>query len=75
MYVKTILFRGGNLQEQGILLAGCLTCEGLVGVTHRGLMGEGDYWEWRTPLRFSDVPEVLSVHEIPSEEVRTRLLL
>ena len=35
----------------------------------------GDYWEWRTPLRFSDVPEVLSVHEIPSEEVRTRLLL
>ena len=27
----------------GFYLEGCLTCEELVVVTHRGMMGEGDY--------------------------------
>jgi len=30
------LVLGGDLQENGILLGGCLTEEELVGVTHRG---------------------------------------
>ena len=33
-------------------------------------MGEGDYWEEVTPERDFDVPEVLSVQVVPSEEVR-----
>ena len=32
-------------------------------------MGEGDYWEEVTPERDFDVPEVLSVQVVPSEEV------
>ena len=31
------------LQECGKIVEVCLTCEELVGVTHRGMMGEGDY--------------------------------
>ena len=34
------------------------------------MMGEGDYWEEVTPERDFDVPEVLSVHEFPSEDVK-----
>ena len=33
-------------------------------------MGEGDYWVEVTPERDFDVPEVLSVQVVPSEEVR-----
>ena len=33
-------------------------------------MGEGDYWEEVTPERDFNVPEVLSVQVVPSEEVR-----
>ena len=33
-------------------------------------MGEVDYWEWVTLHRYVVVPEVLEVHEIPSDEVR-----
>ena len=33
-------------------------------------MGEGNYWEEVTPERDFDVPEVLLVQVVPSEEVR-----
>ena len=51
----------GDLTRSGDFTWWVSDCEELVGVTHRGMMGEGDYWEWRTPRRSSDVPEVLSV--------------
>ena len=40
-----------------------------MGYSHE-VMGEGDYWEWMTPRRGTDVPEVLEVQEVPSVEVR-----
>ena len=42
----------------GILLGGCLTVKNQWGVTHKGMMGEGDYWEQVTPPRMFDIPEV-----------------
>ena len=45
-------------------------CEELSGGYSQEMMGEGDYWEEVTPLRYFDVPEVLLVQEVPSVEVR-----
>ena len=53
-------------KNRGFYLEGCLTVRISGGVTHRRRWG---YSLDVTPRRYSDVPEVLDVQEVASEEV------
>ena len=59
-------------QEHGDFTWRVSDCEELVGVTHRRLWGWffGGYSVKMTLLRLFDVPEVLEVQEVPSDDVR-----